>query len=277
MINQQIYNNMKKLSLIFILVAFLVSVPASYAQTLLQNTKTGTTASKSAIKTQVETNSMENLRQRARAEITRRITFLTELSVKIDNLKKLSGTDKTSLKSQIQSQIDTLNALNAKIDSDTDITTLRADVKSIINGYYTFAYFRVKISLFVAAGRLSTTADILNVVYTKLQARISEKQAKGEDTTSLNALLSDMLVKITDARTQHDAAIAILNTLDATSFTQNKSSFSQVRSKIKLGADSLRIAYQDAVKIRQGLGDISGNLKKGTFETKESTKSSTVN
>lgn len=268
---------MKKLSLILILVAFLVSVPASYAQTLLQTTRTGTTASKSAIKTQVEANTMENLRQRATTEITRRITFLTELSTKIDSLKKLSESQKQDLKSQIQAQITSLNELQAKINADTDITTLKTDVKSIINGYYIFAFFRVKISLLVAANRLSTTSDMLNTVYTKLQTRINEEQAKGTDVTALNTLLTDMLAKINSAKAQYDSAITDLNELTAQGFPGNKTTLTSARTKIKQGAADLRTAYQDAVKIRQGLGDISGNLRKGTFETKESTKSSTIN
>lgn len=269
---------MKKSSLILALLMFLTAVPASYAQTLLQNTRTGTqTASRSAIKTQVEETATENLRQRATTEITRRITFLTELSKKMDALKKLSTAQKEDLKSQIQAQINSLNELQAKINADTDLATLRTDVKSIVNGYYIFAYFRVKVSLYVAAARLTATADILNTVYTKLETRISKEEGKGTDVASLKTLLSDMQAKITDAKAQYDAAIALLNTLDVSGFPKNKSSFIEIRSKLKTGANDLKAAYQDAVKIRQGLGDISGNLKKGTFDTRESTKSSTVN
>ena len=259
---------MKKTSLILALLVFLTAVTPSFAQTLPQTSRTGSLdASKSALRTQTEANSLENLRERANREIARRINFLTELSQKIDKIKKLSDADKTSLKSQIQTQIDNLNVLKTKINADSDLTTLREDVKSILNGYYIFAYFRVKVSLYVAAGRLSTTADMLNAVYTKLQTRINEAGAQGEDVTELNALLSDMLAKITDAKTQYDATIVLLNTLDAQDFPQNKSSFTQARSKIRLGAADLRTAYQDAVRIRQGLGDIKGNLRKGTFET----------
>lgn len=269
---------MKKISLILILVTLLTAVPASYAQTLLQNTRTSTqTASKSAIKTQVSETVMENLRQRATTEVTRRVTFLTELSAKIDALKKLSTAQKGDLKSQIQAQIDSLNALQAKINADTDLTTLREDVKSIVNGYYVFAFFRVKISLLVATNRMSTTTDMLNTVYTKLQTRISEEQAKGTDVTALNTLLSDMLTKINSAKTQYEAAQVELNSLTAQGFPGNKSSLTGAREKIKLGEKDLRAAYQDAVKIRQGLGDISGNLRKGTFDTRESTKSGVTN
>lgn len=265
---------MKKIAIIASLLLFFSFVGFSFAEELSQTQRTTSTGS---LKASASASIIENLRLRANKEITRRIGFLTELSLKLDQVKKLSDTDKTSLKSQIQAQIDSLNALKAKIDADTDITTLRADVKSIINGYYTFAYFRVKISLYVASGRLSSTIDTSNIVYNKLQTRISEEEAKGTDVTALKALLSDMLLKITDAKTQYDSAKALLDTLDVSAFPKNKTSFIEVRAKLKLGAQDLRAAYKDAVKIRQGLGDVRGNLKKGTFEQKESSKSSEIN
>mgnify|MGYP001560265318 FL=1 len=269
---------MNKTSLILALLLFFTTTGTSFAQTLLPASRVGSlTASKSALKAQTEATRLENLKQRANTEITRRINFLTELSAKINSIKKLSDADKTSLKSQIQSQIDSLNALKLKIDADTDLTTLKEDVKSILNDYSTFAYFRVKISLYVAAGRLSTTTDILNTVYTKLQTRVNEEETKGTDVTLLKTLLSDMLAKVNDAKVQYGAATTILNSLDAQGFPGNKSSLLDARSKLKLGAADLRAAYKNAVKIRQGLGDITGNLRKGTFETKESTKSSSVN
>jgi hypothetical protein len=268
---------MKKTSLILALLMLLTVVVPSYAQ-ITQTARTESmTASKSALKTQIEANTMENLRQRATTEITRRITFLTELSTKIDGLKKLSTSQKEDLKSQIQAQITSLNELQAKINADTDLATLKADVKSIINGYYIFAFFRVKISLLVATNRMSTTTDILNIVYTKLQTRINEQQAKGTDVTALNILLSDMLTKINSAKTQYEAATTELSSLTAQGFPGNKSILLDTRTKIKQGGADLRAAYQDAVKIRQGLGDISGNLRKGTFDTRESSKSSTIN
>lgn len=269
---------MKKLSLILALLLLFTVTGSSFAQNAFQTLKiSSTSASRENLKTTVVTNTVENLKARANTEITRRISFLTELLGKMDEVKKLSDTDKASIKSQIQAQIDSLNALKVKINADTDITTLRTDVKSIINGYYIFAYFRVKVSLYVAAGRLTTTTDILNTVYKKLQTRVSEQETKGTDVASLKALLADMLAKITDAKAQHDAAITSLNALDVSSFQKNVSYFLDVKSKLKLGADDLRAAYKDAIKIRQALGDTAGNLKKGTFETKQSTKSSTIN
>ncbi len=268
---------MKKISLLILLGIFLASGVPSYA--LIQTGNLGTTTAtktseKTAVRTQLEENRVTDLKQRATTEITRRINFLTELSQKIDALKKLSVSQKEDLKSQIQTQINGLNELQAKINADTDLTTLKTDVKSIINGYYIFAYFRVKISLLVASERMSVATDTMNTVYTKLQTRISQEESKGTDVTALNALLSDMLIKINSAKTQLGAVQTELSSLTPQGFPGNKSTLLGVRAKLKQGEKDLRAAYQDAVKIRQGLGDISGNLRKGTFEVKESTKSS---
>lgn len=261
---------MKKISLLILLSLFLASGSPSYAVALGQNLRTSvaTRASEqTAAKTQLDANRVTDLKQRATTEITRRIIFLTELSKKIDALKKLTTIQKNDLKVQIQTQIDGLNDLQAEINADTDLTILKTDVKSIVNGYYIFAFFRVKISLLVAANRMATTTDTLNIVYSKLQTRINEEETKDTDVTALNVLLSDMLVKINSAKTQYDAAQTELNSLIAQGFPGNKSTLLVARTKLKQGEKDLRAAYQDAVKIRQGLGDVKGNLKKETFET----------
>ncbi len=256
---------MKKISLLILFVIFLASSLPSYALMPASSLRTSIatkTSEKSVVRTQLEENRVTDLKQRATTEIARRVNFLTELSPKVNALKKLSVSQKEDLKSQIQTQINGLNELQAKINADTDLTTLKADVKSIVNGYYIFAFFRVKISLLVASGRLATTTDTLNAVYTKLQARISQEQSKGTDVTALNALLSDMLIRINSAKTQFDAAQAELNSLTAQGFPGNKSTLLDARTKLRQGEKDLRAAYQDAIKIRQGLENVTGNLKK---------------
>ena len=275
MISKQIYNNMKKIAIILILVLLLTTTGQTYAQTLLRPEKTAssTAAARDAIKAQTEAARMENLRKRAQTEITRRVTFLTELSGKIDKIKKLSDADKTALKAEIQTQIDGLNTLLAKINADTDLATLQADVKSIVSGYYIFAFFRVKISLLAATDRMGATADNMTTVYTKLQTRINEAQTNGQDVTELNVLLEDMLEKLNLAKTQYAEAETLLSSLTAQGYPTNRASLLQAKEKIKAGAANLKLAYQDAVGIRQELGDIKGNLRKGTFDSKNSTGS----
>lgn len=210
-------------------------------------------ASREAMITQTQANITQNLQQRAQTEITRRLSFLNELITKINGLKKLSSAEKTDLQGQIQTQIDSLNALEAKIKADTDNTTLRADVKSIVGNYYIFLFFRVQVNLLVAADKASTTTDSLNLIYTKLQTRINQAQADGNDVTTLNTTLSDMNAKLTDANTQITAAQTELTPLTAQGYPGNKATLSDARLKLKTAVTDLKAAYQDALQIRDGL------------------------
>jgi hypothetical protein len=216
-------------------------------------------ASREAKITQIQANISQDLRQRAEKEITRRLTFLNELTKQLSGIKKLSSAEKADLQGQIQTQIDGLNALQAKVNADTDNTTLRADVKSIVGNYYIFLFFRVKINLLIAADRTLTTADNLNGIYTVLQTRIKQTQTAGGDVTLLNSLLADMNTKITDANTEIAAAQAELTSLTASGYPGNKSILEDARSKIKIAVTDLKTAYRDALQIRNGLGGIKIN------------------
>ena len=256
---------MKKITAIILMILLFSQTGIAFAENpglgLRTNTRIATKSSaREQVRTQNQTNIDANLQQRAKTEITRRLSFLNGLLTKINSLKKISDSDKLALKTEIQSQIDGLNALQIKINSDTDTAVLKADVKSIISGYYIFAFFRVKIELLVAAERMSATADNFNIIYTKLQIRVTDAKTQGKDTASLEAALADMQIKINDAKAQYQAVETQLGGLNAQGFPGNKSTLLDARSKIKAGAQDLRNAYQDILKIREDLGD-SGQLR----------------
>ena len=252
MISKQIYNNMKKIILIAFLGLILATAPAYALGNALQ-VRDAKVASRAAVITQVQVNISQDLRNRAQAEITRRLSFLNELITKLNSIKKISSVEKTDLQSQIQTQIDGLNALQTKINGDTDNTTLKVDVKSIVGNYYIYLFFRVKVNLLITGDRGATTFDNLSQIYTKLQIRISQAKANGNDVSNLNTFLSDMNAKLTDANTQINAAQTELTPLAASGYPASKSTLEDARTKIKAAVTDLKDAYKDALQIRQGL------------------------
>jgi predicted nucleic acid-binding Zn-ribbon protein len=253
---------MKKIFLV-VMLGMILSASSAYAVgSLAQERATALTqreaniASRGAKITQAQANISQDLKQRAEKEITRRLDFLNDLITKLNGIKKLSSAEKADLQGQIQTQIDGLNALQTKINADTDNTTLRADVKSIIGNYYIFLFFRVKVNLLIAADRTSATSDNLKGIYTKLQTRINQAQTSGVDVTLLNPILSDMNAKITDANTQITAAQTELTPLTAQGYPGNKLTLEDARSKIKTAVTDLKAAYKDAIQIRNDLGGI---------------------
>lgn len=257
--SRQIYNKMKKVFLLTIL-GLVFSTSSIYAVgSLTQAREAGLTqkadlsASRAAMKTQIQTNISQDLKQRAEKEISRRINFLNELIKQLNNIKKISSAQKADLQSQIQAQIDGLNALQIKINGDTDNVTLKADVKSIVSDYYIFLFFRVRVNLLIAADKTATISDNMSQIYTKLQTRINQAKANGDDVTNLNALLLDINTKITDANTQITAAQTELTALTAQGYPGNKTILSDARVKIKAAASDLKAAYKDAILIRNDL------------------------
>jgi len=202
---------------------------------------------------QRQSNQISNLKLRANREIDRRIAALNKLTTRITNIKKLSSGDKSTLTSQIQTQITDLTSLKSKVDADTDLATLRSDVKSIVDSYRIFALFIPKIHLLAAADSMSQAADNLTTLAAKLQDRIQKAQAAGNDVTNLNAALSDLQAKVADAKTQYQNAENLVLPLTPDGYPANKAQLDQGRAMVKTGAQDLKTARADAVTIINGL------------------------
>lgn len=192
---------------------------------------------------------VSNLKQRADSEIARRVTALNGLISRISQIKKLTNTQKADFTSKIQAQIDALNALKTKIDTDTDLTTLKTDVKSIVDSYRIFLVFMPQIRLLGAADRLSTVASDLTALSAKLETRISDAKSLGKDTVQLDTYLTDLNSKVAEAQTESSAVINEILPLTPDGYPGNRSIVLDARAKIKTGTNDVKTARQDALNI----------------------------
>ena len=235
-----------------------------------------TTASNSGEKTnetrkQTLTNTKtDDLKQRASNEITRRITSLTHIINKISAIKKLTDSQKASLTSNIQAEITSLTALNTKIQADTDIVTLRTDVKSIVTSYRIYLLYLPQTQIIIAADALLTTADTFTELATKLQSRINEAKSRGEDVSSLETTLADIQTKIADAKTQANNAIDAASILKPTDYPGNKPQLQSARTMLQAAHKDLITAKQDAQKIIVELKKLNKNLETKPNKASES-------
>ena len=108
----------------------------------------------------------------------------------------------------------------------------------------------------------------MNTVYGKLNTRIEEAKANGEDVSGLTTLLADMNAKLNDAKTQLDAGLSELEGLSASGYPDNKSKLLDARSKLRTIHQDLKTAHQNARKIIEG-------LKKLNKESRETTPTET--
>lgn len=227
----------KKLSVATLITVGLMISPISiYAQTGANSASTAGQTRRGAVEQQRVT----GLKTRAGNEIDRRIASLNKLMAKINGIQKLSTDQKSKLASQIQNYITELTNLKAKIDAETDLATIKADVKSVVTNYRIYALFMPEINELLAIDRVSIVADKLSNVEISLQG-------KGGD----QALLTDMQNKITDAKSLLQAAQAEITPLTPAGYPGNRTTLQDARAKIKSAGQDLRMAWQEAQKIKQ--------------------------
>lgn len=201
---------------------------------------------------------LTRLKTRADNEITRRVSALTALIGRITNFKRISDAQKSSFSTNIQAEITALNQLKTKIDADTDITTLKSDVQSIVNSFRVYA-------LYIPSTRIVANADIVLDIanqmqqYTqKLQDAINTTQSAGKDVSTITPLMTDRNAKITDAITQAQNAITTVSSLTPAGYPGNQTQLKSARDMLSTARKDLRTAQQDALQIRQKLKSIGG-------------------
>ncbi|MEK7571397.1 MAG: hypothetical protein AAB553_03910 [Patescibacteria group bacterium] len=193
------------------------------------------------------------LQERAGYEITRRITSLETLIERINGFRLLTAAQKSELIAQIQTEIDALKALQSKIEANADTATLREDVKSIVTSYRIYALFMPKIAIIGAGERIMTLTDEMSVLADKLEARIAEAEAAGQDVTVWETHLDTMNANITDAETKAQAAIDAVLPLNPEGYPDNKKTLQEARLLIQQAHQSLVTAAASAKTITQAL------------------------
>jgi hypothetical protein len=196
---------------------------------------------------------LTDAKNRADQEITRRMTALTDLNTAVQAMVHVSATEKTSISTEVQTEISSLTSLKSTIDAETVLANLKTDIQSITKDYRIFMLVIPQGRIEVAADKVQTVAAIYTTFATKLQTRISDAPS-GTDTTQATQWLSDMNAKITDANAQAQAAVSLVASLQpdqgsATVAASNETALKSARADIKSALADLKTARQDAGSI----------------------------
>ncbi len=228
--------------IVFILVGVVVALPSfAYAET--SSDVKFRVRTDGAVEKKTE-NTLENLKKRAIKEIDRRVESLKQLIDKINAVKRLSAEKKSSMVSGVTTEITNLIALREKINADTDVETLRTDVKSIVTSYRVYALYVPKIYIIVNAEKILETADALSQLADKLEIK---------DASSFQNQLKGMKESIADAKIKAQQAIDIVTPLAPEGFPANKTELQKAREQLRLAHQDLVSARHSAKEIMQGL------------------------
>jgi hypothetical protein len=224
---------MKKSLLCLIIAAIILAPAVSFAAS-----STGTTAAQQA--------KITSLQSRATTEINRRLAALNGLTTKVNAMKRLTSDEKASFDSDITSQISSLTALQTKIAGDSDLTTLKTDVQSIVDSYRIFALYVPKVHILAAADAMTTTATNLAALEPKLQTL----EASITDPTKLSNAQTDysnFVNEVADATTNINSAISAVINLTPDGYPGNK--------------PTLQSAYAEIVSAKSDLAKAVNNGK----------------
>jgi hypothetical protein len=194
---------------------------------------------------------LEAAKRVATGAITRRVLALQERLTAARSVVRLSDADRSALSSQLQSQVDGLTNLGARIQGDTDDAAVRADAQRIVTDYRVYVLTIPKARGVVVADIELNAADRLSRIADRLAATIDA--AEGKDTTTAAADLASLRSKAAAATTAVTPLPAELLALTPSGYPANRAGLEQARQTLRTG----RAALADAVILaRQVIADL---------------------
>jgi len=235
---------MKKHSLTKIIAATILLSSCAFVSLAQTNEQGNASTTKPAAVKQKKPANLSKIVERANQEIDRRVVSLGALAQRIQEMKKINVEAKASLAAKVQDEQTALIALKNKIDADTDIETLKTDVKAIAEQYRIYKLVMPQIQVFAAVDRANTIQAALTDIGTKLQSRISNISAQGVDVSALQKSMDEYNAKLTLAKTQVAAAFEHVSPLvpdngDQTIAKTNSDTIKQSHTEVKEGNKAL--------------------------------------
>jgi len=224
-------------------------------------TVVGTTAARETVKANIEAKRSANLEKivaRGNTAIDARIDDLNKLNARVQELTKVSATEKAAIASEVESNIAGLNSLKSKIDADADVKTAASDEKTITGTFRIYALVVPRGHLYSAIDRIKTIGDLMMSLSTKIQARITAEQSAGQDVTALQASLVDFNAKIAAANAKAQTANTAIASLspdkgDQVKLKSNTVALKSARTDVKSATENLKAARQDLKSILETL------------------------
>lgn len=250
----------KKLFLLLIIVLIAVStVPLSFAQSETDPTEADVNQAlesyKAAELLQIKIARLKIFGTRAlqiRIRIMERWQLRIRASVIDEDMKDI-------LLADLQANIDGLKNLKAKIEGDTDLETLKEDVRSIFTDYRIFLVVLPRNHARFAGSRLNT---IINHRLEKLDERldtiVSRFQEQGKDTATLESLIElyENQVSLAQAKiAEADAKFVLMSPSDVETareyLSQGREYLDECRTGILSAKETLRQIAAEIKRLRQ--------------------------
>ena len=143
---------------------------------------------------------VDRLHAVADAAIAKRLALLSLLTEDVRAASHLTAADRSSLLAELSADTKGLTALQVQIDADDNLSSLLAEVRSIVTEYWVFAEVAPKVHLVRAADfALDVIAKVQGIEPT-LKALIDRAKTAGKDVSTAQQAYHDLVAQLSAAK-----------------------------------------------------------------------------
>lgn len=185
--------------------------------------------------------------------IENRISLLNKLKTRIQENEKISADVKTQTIADIDTNIADLNTLKTKIAADTDLATLKADIKSIFEKFRIYMVAAPKGLGESLASQGQYILGRLEAIQRQLQTMLEQNKNAGKDISSLQSLIDQITAKLIDAKAQLAIAEEKFKAMTPANTDAAKTAREEGKAAMKQAKQDLKDAYNLLKQISDAL------------------------
>jgi len=200
-----------------------------------------------------ESQRIERLKELGAMLIENRISLLNNLKTRIQNMNRLTDAEKTALILDIDTNIADLNTLKTKIAADTDLVTLKADVKSIFEKFRIYMVAAPKGLGETLASQGQYILGRLQAIQRQMEQVMNQNKNQGKDTTQLEQLMTQVTNQLQTAEDQLAIAEEKFKSMTPANTDAAKTAREEGKAAMKKAKDALKEAHRILKQISEQL------------------------
>jgi hypothetical protein len=197
---------------------------------------------------------MTLLKDRGHLAIQRRLNELDRLTALVNGAKHPTSANRSALLSKLSADRSGLESLDTKIQADSDATTLRSDLQSIVTAYRIYVLVAPQVHIVVASDRVAAFVSLGDTIAGKIQAAIDKAKGNGKDVKAAQAALNDMKKQLQAASAAIAGIASKVIALTPSGYPGNRSTLISARNSILTARAHLVKARADAHAAVSALG-----------------------
>lgn len=221
---------------------------------LAHTAKLAVVPSSEAVKTREEAR-IKALRSKGDNLISNRIKAMNAAINRLKKATRISDEDKNTLTGDLQSNIDTLDALEQKIDAETNLDNLRSQVRSIFVDYRIYMVVLPRNRGLFAVARFNWAISRLENATSQLESLINTLKQGGKDTSKVEGYLIVLKSYLNNAKADVASAKSTFSSMTPEKDDEAKSTVKSGIQFLKAAARNLKNAAKEAQKIISWIED----------------------